>query len=90
MICFPLNINGNDWRFWLVNAFTEGFTDEYVFSIYTDEYVFSIYTYIYVSILFNTQTTRFLTSHKGPTWAWEARVHSHLYICNNEMYITYV
>ena len=30
-----------------------------------------------------------LNSHKGPNWAWEAQVLSHLYICNYQMNITY-
>ena len=37
----------------------------------------------------NPQTARILTSHKGPTWAWEAQVLSHLYVCNNQVNITY-
>ena len=37
----------------------------------------------------NPQTARILTSHKGPTWAWEAQVLSHLYACNNQFDITY-
>ena len=32
---------------------------------------------------------RILTSHKRPTWAWEAQVLSHLYVCNNQFDITY-
>ena len=30
-----------------------------------------------------------LTSHKGATWAWEAQVLSHLYVCSNQFDITY-
>ena len=30
-----------------------------------------------------------LTSHKGPTLAWEDQVLSHLYVCNNQFDITY-
>ena len=37
----------------------------------------------------NPQTGRILASHKGPTWASEAQVISHLYICNNQTNITY-
>ena len=38
---------------------------------------------------FNTQTARILISHKGPAWAWEAQVLSHLYVCNSQINITY-
>ena len=41
------------------------------------------------TVRFNPQTARILTSHKGPTWAWEAQVLSHLYVCNNQFNITY-
>ena len=40
-------------------------------------------------LTFNPQTARILTSHKGPSWAWEAQVLSHLYVCSNQFDITY-
>ena len=47
------------------------------------------YEFHSIHSLSNPQTARILTSHKGPTWAWEAQVLSHLYICNNQFDITY-
>ena len=41
------------------------------------------------SVSLNPQTARILTSHKGPTWAREAQVLSHLYVGINQFDITY-